>query len=54
MQNRLSLADLKAKASASVLTNTEIYSGGESNCHVYVIAQPPRDGVIIQAMIPRK
>jgi hypothetical protein len=34
MTKRLSLADLKAKATASVIQNTEIYTGGEeSGCH---------------------
>ena len=32
MQNRLSLADLKAKA--NVIANTEVYTGGETNCHI--------------------
>jgi hypothetical protein len=32
MQNRLSLASLKAKSSTSVVENTEIYMGGAEEC----------------------
>jgi hypothetical protein len=44
MTKRLSLADLKAKATASVIQNTEIYTGGEeSGCHREPIIMP-QDG----------
>ena len=32
MEKRLSLAELKAKASTSVIKNAEIYMGGEEEC----------------------
>jgi hypothetical protein len=52
MQNRLSLADLKAKA--NVIANTEVYTGGDSICHIKLPdMSPPRDGVVIQNMVPR-
>jgi hypothetical protein len=34
MQKRLSLADLKAKATTNVVKNTEVYMGGNTDgCH---------------------
>ena len=34
MQNRLSLADLKAKTTKETIVNTEIYTGGaQEYCH---------------------
>ncbi|MEN9611833.1 MAG: hypothetical protein RLZZ628_2647 [Bacteroidota bacterium] len=51
MTKRLSLADLKAKATASVIQNTEIYMGGEeSGCHYNIVKKPAemeRDGTAI-------
>lgn len=44
MQNRLSLAALKAKA--NVIKNTEFITGGEeSGCHI-VIAPMQQDGTV--------
>lgn len=53
MEKRLSLAELKAKATTSVVKNAEFFTGGEeSGCH-YVIAPITRDGTTVQPMIPR-
>ena len=50
---RLSLAELKAKA--NVLKNTEFITGGEENiCHYEIKGtNPPRDGVVVPPLIPR-
>ena len=48
---RLSLAELKAKASSSVLKNSEIYMGGEEECchngKDCKPVSPPRDGTSV-------